>query len=118
MMRHLRFPLILALLLPTVLLLCGSVNPQTNSGKLIFSDDFGRLLVVNADGTGQTILTSGNTLADSTPAYSPDGFKIAFSRTNSFGTNIFVMNADGTNAVAITSAAPNTVGSSHPTWSP
>jgi Tol biopolymer transport system component len=112
-----------ALLLPAVLLVCGSINGQTNSGKLIFVDDSGRLLLINADGTGQTILTTGNTIRDNNPEYSPDGSKIAFDRTPSSGqTDIFVMNADGTNPHAVTSGgpltAPDTNVNSDPTWSP
>src|SRR5436190_19610948 len=105
-MRQFRHSLIFSVLLPTVLLVCGSINGQTNSGKLIFADEFGRLLIINADGTGQTILTSGGSIRDSNPAYSPDGSKIAFDRNMLGKTNIFVMNADGTNPVAATSAGP------------
>jgi Tol biopolymer transport system component len=120
-MRYSQPSLRFALLLSAALLVCGSIRAQTNSGKLIFADGFGRLLLINADGTGQTILTAGSNIQDSNPAYSPDGSKIAFDRTTSSGqTHIFVMNADGTNPYAVTSAGPlpNTNVNSDPTWSP
>ena len=68
--------------------------------------------VANADGTGQTLLTGANGVRDLSPAWSPDGSRIAFARAHptyippgedgegdcwSVGTGeIFVMNADGT----------------------
>ena len=59
--RHceLRHAIILAALL---LLSSQSVNAQANSGKIVFADEFGRLLLINADGTGQT--KSGPALRD------------------------------------------------------
>src|SRR5258708_6680379 len=121
-MRRSRFSHIRLVLLAAILLVCGSTNAQTNSGKLIFADDSGRLQLVNADGTGQTILTTGNTVRDNNPQYSPDGSKIAFDRASSGGPDIFVMNADGTNPHAVVSGgplpAPYTNVNSDPTWSP
>ena len=99
---------------------CGSIKAQTNLGKLIFHDEIFRLQLINSDGTGQTILTSGQTIRDGRPAFSPDGSKIAFDRGISGKTNIFVMNADGTNPVAITtnSPLPDAMFNISPTWSP
>jgi Tol biopolymer transport system component len=112
--------LLFALLLPGVLVFSERINAQTSSGKLIFSDELSRLLLINADGTGQTILTTGGTIQDSNPAYSPDGSKIAFDRYILGKTHIFIMNADGTNPVAVTSDGPlpNTNSNTDPTWSP
>ena len=53
---------------------------------------------MNADGSGQQNLTR-NVGRDASPAWSPDGEKIAFVRTatrgNSTRARIYVMNADG-----------------------
>ena len=119
-MRQVQFPLMFTLLLLGPLLNCKNINAQTNAGKLVFHDTSSRLLVINADGTGQTILTNGGIIRDSNAAYSPDGSKIAFDRDISGKTNIFVMNADGTNAIAVTSDGPlpNTSSNSDATWSP
>ncbi len=51
--------------------------------------------VMNADGTGQTRLT---TAGGEFPAYSPDGSKIAFIRSG----NVWVMNADGSGQTQLT----------------
>ena len=97
-----------------------SVNAQANSGKIVFVDEFSRLLLINADGTGQTILTEGGNIRDGNPVYSPDGSKIAFDRTILGKTHIYIMNADGTNPVKVTSDGPlpNASFHSYPTWSP
>lgn len=117
-MRQSHVSFIFALLPPVLLLVSVSVNAQTNSGKLVFHDD-SRLLMINGDGTGQTILTAGGNIRDANPTYSLDGTKIAFARVSG-KSNIYVMNADGTNPVAVTSDGPlpDTVGSGDPTWSP
>ncbi len=66
---------------------------------------------MNKDGSNPTMLTDPrNTLGcdcyDETPAYTPDGAKIVFSRDDWTTTpeveNIFIMNADGTNLAQLT----------------
>ena len=112
--RFLKFPLL------AVTLLFGSVtHAQTNPGKLIYADDTGRIQVINADGTGQTILTGGDGVICDDPVYSPDGSKIAFTRRSGFGTHVSVMNADGTNVVTVISGSgsPETH-NFDPSWSP
>ena len=110
-------------LMPLLLALLGNwcqVSAQS-PGKIVFSRGLtSSLMAINGDGTGQTYLTSGGSLRDSNPVYSPDGTKIAFDRDISNAPNVFVMNSDGTNPVKVISAGPSTTVSfsSDPTWSP
>jgi TolB protein len=80
-----------------------------NNGKLAFSGSSGHtgIWVSNADGTGETALT---TSPGSDPAWSADGQKIAFG----YQGGIAVMNADGTGEKQLTIGSAD----SHPTWSP
>ena len=87
------------------------------------------LWVMNADGTGQTQLTSFNDVTDapsavgagSAVAWSPDGRQIAFVRgLNSAPSSIWVVNADGTGAHVVVPASKNGVlfEPELPVWSP
>ena len=82
------------------------------------------LFVMNADGTGITPLTDNNVDDFGDHAgWSPDGKLFVFSRsapgTNSQTTSeIFVMNANGTNARQLTGLAGNVGYNNNPTWSP
>jgi len=68
---------------------------------------------MNADGTDRTQLTTGTN--DTNPVLSPDGSKIAFTRTSSQGaTSVMVMNSDGTDQTQLTSDTP----AAEPAWSP
>jgi hypothetical protein len=63
--------------------------------------------VVNADGTGLTVLTGG--FYNSDPVWSPDGTKIAFNRGLPFRSGVedlYVMNADGTGVTRLTDLRP------------
>jgi dipeptidyl aminopeptidase/acylaminoacyl peptidase len=53
---------------------------------------------------------------DRTPAWSPDGARIAFTTYRAGGAAIWVMNTDGTGARAVTS--PGAYGDFEPSWSP
>ncbi|MBA3568864.1 MAG: PD40 domain-containing protein [Pyrinomonadaceae bacterium] len=71
-------------------------------------DNNSNIYVMNADGTSQTRLTNyteGNDVVS--PIFSPDGTRIMFSYGYSFGfevitSQIYVMNADGSNLVRLT----------------
>ena len=70
----------------------------------------GSLHVVNADGTGQMVLTPAGGVWQ--PAWSPDGSRIAYAGGAGDRSHIFVANADGSGASDIT---PNRE-SSLPSW--
>ena len=63
-----------------------------------------------------SLITQGRS-SDESPVYSPDGRKIAFSSTRSYGgrreTQIFVVDVDGANLKQLTSAGNNY----SPAWS-
>lgn len=58
----------------------------------------GSIIVANADGSGETVLTSDPAYFDGSPSYSPNGRFISFSRDPVGGgaPRPYVMNADGT----------------------
>jgi len=86
--------------------------------------------VMNADGTSARALTqlTANSASSLEPVWSPDGSKIAFLSTRAldgsnnantnFTSNIWVMNADGTSAKALTQLTADHAGSLQPVWSP
>src|SRR6266850_1750287 len=83
------------------------------------SQDGGDIYIVNIDGTGLTRLTT-DPANDTTPAWSPDGQKIAFASLrnpvpNAVNYEIYVMNADGSNQTRLTNSPEQ---DSDPKWSP
>ena len=72
------------------------------------------IFVINADGGGLRRLTR-NAVADSDPAWSPDGQKIVWSRSDGTGADVFVMNADGSDQQNLT---PKPGNRGEPRWSP
>ncbi len=92
---------------------------SADGSKIVFTstrDGNTEIYVMNADGSGQTRLTS-NTSFEENPVFSPDGSKIAFASTHDAPiscpgtalpascvpyTEIYVMNADGSNVVRLT----------------
>jgi Tol biopolymer transport system component/subtilisin family serine protease len=95
-------------------------------GKIIFNSDEAeywnnQIWVINSDGTGERQLTH-DTAGDFAPVWSPDGKKIAFVQlippgqgSNSEGTDIFCVDADGSNLIRLTNF-DSSIG--YPRWSP
>ncbi len=101
------FALALALLaLPTT---APAAVPGQN-GKVAFTserDGNREIYIMNADGTEQTNLTNTPGVDEYRPAWSPDGRRIAFVRSNS----VWVMKSDGSDQVEVTAG-------DSPAWSP
>jgi Tol biopolymer transport system component len=72
------------------------------------------IYAVNSDGTGLTNLTK-NKGADDSPAWSPDGSKLAFRSYRDGNSEIYVMNADGTGQARLTTDPAD---DEQPVWSP
>jgi TolB protein len=90
-----------------------------SAGKLAFvseRDGNSEIYAINLDGTGLVRLTD-DVAADVDPAWSPDGKRIAFAsnrHTDMYWSDIYVMDADGSNVVRLTVGGRN----SSPAWSP
>jgi Tol biopolymer transport system component len=85
---------------------------QEPSGKLAFAR-LGDIWIANANGSNATQLTTdpGN---DRSPSWSPDGQQIAFASDRDGDSEIFVMNADGSNQHQLTFNTPSNDRS--PSW--
>ena len=92
----------------------AGVSHVTVASQIAFSSS-GDIALMNADGSGQTLLTT--TGRDFFPAWSPDGTRIAFesSRDVANQEQIYVMNADGTGVIRLTNAVAH---EQVPTWAP
>jgi WD40 repeat protein len=85
-----------------------AANPSRISGFNSFAD----IMVMNANGTGRTRLTD-HFGSVSGPVWSPDGSKIAFASDESGQSEVYVMNAEGSNIVQLSHS-----GGYAPSWSP
>ena len=89
------------------------------NGKIAFwseRDGNSEIYTMNADGSAQTNITQSPSTVDVSPAWSPDGKLIAFTRgyeaePGNLPQGIYIMNADGTGQRFLTSGAC-------PAWSP
>ena len=78
-----------------------------DGSKIAFSstrDGNLEIYLMNADGTGQTRLTT-NAAIDGEPAWSPDGSKLVFSSSRSGNGDIYRMNADGSGLLRLTTSS-------------
>lgn len=93
---------------------------SADGGKLAFVrlnavDGKPALVTANADGSAEAVVTlsTGDLLAS--PAWSPNGEKLAYAANDTGNLDIYLINADGTNPVRLT----NTLGDDRdPAWSP
>jgi TolB protein len=96
-----------------------STSPNNNAfGVIAYSSDQDgdfEIWLMNADGSEQRKLTDNNAM-DVSPAWSPDGDRIAFISNRAGNDEIYVMNADGTNVRRLTQTAD--ASESFPSWSP
>ena len=100
-----------------------------HNGKIVFISDRNykglSIWTMNADGSNPTRLTDDKSrgkilpnftpVYDGSPAWSPDGTKIAFVSNRNYLFSLYVMNADGSNAYLVTDKVLD-VG--EPAWSP
>lgn len=63
------------------------------------------VFTINPDGSGETVLTD-HPLRDGDPSWSPDGTKLAFESFRDGGSEVYVMNADGTGVTRLTFNGP------------
>jgi len=96
----------------------ASTPAGDSAGRIAFSSnrdgDF-EIYVMNADGSGQTRLTS-NSVHDFRPAWSPDGEQIAFGvLVSDSNAEVYVMNADGSGRTRLTN---DPAGDSAASWQP
>jgi hypothetical protein len=73
-----------------------------------------RLVTSNLDGSGLTVVTSTLERDVDDPEWSPDGTRLAFSDS----TDVYVVNADGSNLVDLTADPAEPGRADHPSWSP
>lgn len=89
--------------------------------RLASDGDLGsaHIYAVRSSGGARVQLTSGTGI-NTDPAWSPDGARIAFASNTDGNYDIYVMDADGSNVVQLTTdgAGPPVVNNRYPSWSP
>lgn len=97
--------------------LAGLPSADDVTGRIVYVTPEGDLWVVNGDGSGRRQLTDSGDGSDYSPAWSPDGERIAFrtTRGDAPDTAIFLIDVDGTNEREISEPG---VGGLFPAWSP
>jgi Tol biopolymer transport system component len=100
----------------------GDADPQSAHGVVVFtsyrdSPTNSEIYSENIDGTNIVRLTN-NAALDFKPSLSPDGATIAFVSLRSGTSKIWMMNADGTNPVAVATGADQYTPETAPRFSP
>ncbi|MDP8969307.1 MAG: hypothetical protein M3N52_02140 [Actinomycetota bacterium] len=116
--RGLTMLMVLLLLAPVVLLQAGSAGAVVPGANGRIACEGGRgpdpqdpstfnpeVYTINPDGSGETILTD-HPSRDGDPSWSPDATKIAFESFRDDGSEVYVMNADGTGVTRLTFNGP------------
>ncbi len=103
---------------PTPIVLTPQSQSSSQTDKIAFyslRDGNREIYTMNADGSQQARLTT-DPASDRSPAWSPDGTRIAFVSERDAGLpRIYVMNADGSGPTRLTSGFGN---DDSPSWSP
>ena len=107
-----RLVVALLLVLPAVLPSMAEAAYPGANGRIAFATG-GAIWTVNPDGSAPQQLTSPTSpVVDLAPSWSPDGTRIAFHRISGASQDIYLVNADGTGEMLLTT------GGTYPTWSP
>lgn len=93
----------------------GHAPDRSPDGQMIVFASDGDIYAMRSDGSDRRQLTTGSA-SDGDPAWSPDGRQIAFSSNREGRYHIYVMNADGSGVVRLTSHSAGHADS--PAWSP
>ena len=78
---------------------------------IVFESGPSIVTVSSADGSGRTVLAKGRT-----PTFSPSGTKIAFTRFRNGDSDVYTMNADGTDVMNLTRTP--SLSEFNPDWAP
>ncbi len=82
-------------------------------------ESLNQIYVMNADGSGQTLLVAERDHSNASPMWSPDGTQVVFSRSSGdfdvLDSDLYLMNADGSDVTQLTSADGAEYGAE---WSP
>ena len=93
-----------------------SLDPD--SGMIVFVSN-SDIFVMNEDGSDWVNLTRSDLVGDNSPAWSPDGTKIAFVSVRDLSPNLYIMSSDGSGEIMLTrNSEKNMFVGGQPDWSP
>jgi len=88
-----------------------------DAAKIAFVGSMGEVMVLTIADLGLVNLTN-HPAFDHSPAWSPDGARIVFQSNRDGAEELYVMNADGSNVVRLTTGVGVYSDDAHPSWSP